>query len=48
MGIIFVSVYRKISNIKHTKSHNLDDSHLSVQLSFPNPLKPGVKSRMKM
>ena len=41
-------VYRKISNIWHTKWQNLNDSLLRLQLSAPNPLKPGVKSRMKM
>ena len=46
---IYASVnYHKISNISCTKSHNLNDSHLALQLSLPNPLKPGVKSRMKM
>ena len=40
--------YRKISNIRRTKSPNLDVSSLVVQLSYPNPMKPGVKSRMKM
>ena len=40
--------YRKISNIRRTKSPNLDVSRLVVQLSSPNPVKPGVKSRMKM
>ena len=45
---IFHSNYRKISNIGHTKSLNLNVSHLVLQLSFPNPMKPGVKSRMKM
>ena len=40
--------YRKISNIRRTKSQNLNDSRLVLQLSVPNPLKPGVKSRMKM
>ena len=35
--------YRKISNIRHTKSHNLNVSCLVLQLSLPNPLKPGVK-----
>ena len=37
-----------ISNIKHTKSPNLNVSHLLLQLSLLNPMKPGVKSRMKM
>ena len=27
---------------------NLNDSRLVLQLCVPNPLKPGVKSRMKM
>ena len=40
--------YRKISNIRHTKSQNLNVSRLVLQLSLPNPMKPGVKSRMKM
>ena len=40
--------YRKISNIKCENSQNLNDSHLVLQLSLPNPLKPGVKSRMKI
>ena len=31
-----------------TKSQNLDVSRLVLQLSLSNPLKPGVKSRMKM
>ena len=40
--------YRKISNISHTKSQNLNVSRLVLQLSLPNPTKPGVKLRMKM
>ena len=32
------SGYHKISNISHTKSKNLNDSHLILQLSLPNPL----------
>ena len=40
--------YCKISNIWCTKSQNLNDSRLVLQLPLPNPLKPGVKSRMKM
>ena len=40
---------RKISNISCTKSQNVNDYHLILQLlSLPNPLKPGLKSRMKM
>ena len=40
--------YRQISNIRHTKSPNLNVFRLVLQLSLPNPLKPGVQSRMKM
>ena len=40
--------YRKVSNISRTKSQNLIVSDLVLQLSLPNPLKLGVKSRMKM
>ena len=43
---ILFSVYHKISNIRCTKSQNLNDSNSVLQLSLPNPLKPGVKSRM--
>ena len=38
----------KISNISCIKSQNLNDSCLIFQLSLANPLKPGVKLRMKM
>ena len=41
-------IYSKISNIRRTKSQNLNDSHLVLKSSLYNPLKPGVKSRMKM
>ena len=40
--------HRKISNIGRTKYPNLNVSRLVLQLSLPDPLKPGVKSRMKM
>ena len=40
--------YRKTSSISHTKSQNLTVSRVVLQLSLPNPLKPGVKSSMKM
>ena len=40
--------YQKTSSISRTKSQNLNASRLVLQLSLPNPLKPGVKSRMKM
>ena len=38
----------KISNMIRTKSQSLNDYRRVLQLSLPNPLKPGVKSRMKM
>ena len=38
----------QISNISHTKSQSLNVSHLVLQLALPNPLKPGIKTRMKM
>ena len=40
--------YRRVSNISRTKSQHLKDSHAVLRLSLPNPLKPDVKSRMKM
>ena len=40
--------YRKISNIRRIKSTNLNVRRLVLQLALPNPMKPGVKSRMKM
>ena len=43
-----MSIYRKVSNIRCTKCQNLNDSRLVLQLSVPNPLKPSVKSIMKM
>ena len=41
-------IYRRIFNIRRTKSPNLNVSRLVLQLSLPNPMKPSVKSRMKM
>ena len=41
-------LYRKLSNIRRTKSQHLNDSRLILQMSLPNPLKPGVKLRMKV
>ena len=38
----------KSLNIRRTKSQNLNDSHLVLKSSLPNPFKPGVKSIMKM
>ena len=43
-----IGTYRKVSNIRRTKCQNLNDSRLVLQLSIPNPLKPSVKSIMKM
>ena len=40
--------YRQISNITRTKSQTLNVSCLVLHLSFSNPLKPGIKSRMEM
>ena len=40
--------YCKTSNIRHTKSLNLNVCCLALQLFLLNPLKSGVKSRMKM
>ena len=40
--------YHQTSNISHIKSKNLNVSCLVLQLSLLNPLKPGVKSSMKM
>ena len=44
----YIQIYRKISNISHTKYQNFNDSRLILQLPLPNPLKTGIKSRMKM
>ena len=41
-------IYHKTSSISRTKSQNLNVSHLVLQLSLPNPLKPNVKLIMKM
>ena len=40
--------YRKISNIRRTKSPNLNVPRLVLQLYLPKLLMPGIKSRMKM
>ena len=42
------STYRKTSSISRTKSQNLNVSCILLQLSSLNPLKTGVKLRMKM
>ena len=44
----YIITHRKVSNIRHTRSQNWNDSHLVLKSPLPNPLKPGVKSRMKM
>ena len=44
----FNYTYRQVSNIRRTKSQHFKDSRTVLQLSLPNPLKPDVKSRMKM
>ena len=41
-------IYCQVSNIRRTKSPHLKDSRTVLRLSLPNPLKPDVKSRMKM
>ena len=48
LSVMKVSKYRKISNIRRTKFQNVNVSHLVLQSSLPNPLKPGVKQIMKM
>ena len=48
LSIVTSLAYRKVSNIRRTKSQNLYDSHLVLKSPLPNPLKPGVTSRMKM
>ena len=40
--------YCQTSNISCTKSQNINASCLVLQLSLPNPLKPGIKLRIKM
>ena len=39
---------RQTSNTRRNKSQNLNVSRLVLQLSLANPIKPGVRSRMKM
>ena len=43
-----INAYCRISNVSHTKSQNFNVSRPVLWLSLPNPLKPDVKSRMKM
>ena len=44
----YLMIYSQTSNIRCTKSQYLNVSPLVLQLALPNPLKPGVKSGMKM
>ena len=46
--IWFHVMYRQTPIISCIKFENLNLSRIVWQLSLPNPLKPGVKSRMKM
>ena len=43
-----IAIYRKISNMRCTKIENLNVSHIGLQLSMRNILKPSLKWRMKM
>ena len=43
-----VLAYRQFSNIRRTQFQNINGSRLVLQLPLPNPLKPGIKLRMKM
>ena len=43
-----IFIYRQISNIRRSNSQNFNVCRLALQLSLPNPLKPGIKSEMKM
>ena len=48
LNVLFVYTYRKTSSISRTKSLNSNVSCIILWLSSLNPLKPGVKLRMKM
>ena len=48
LTVYFIGAYRKTSSISRTKSQSLNVSCILAQLSSLNPLKPGVKLRMKM
>ena len=45
---LLISIYRKTFSISRTKSQSFNISCIFLQLSSLNPLKPGVKLRMKM
>ena len=40
--------YRQFSNIRRTQSQNIKVSRIFSQFYLPNPLKPGVRLRVKM
>ena len=44
----WICIYRKITNIRATKSPNLHVSRLGFQLSLHNIVEPSVKWRMQM
>ena len=48
MGYRLFDQYRKTSSTSRTKFQSLNVSCVLLQLSSLNPLKPGVKLRMKM
>ena len=45
---LWITNYCQLSNKRRTKSQNINVSRLVLQWSLLNPLKPGVKLRMKM
>ena len=45
---LFCFNYNKFYNVRHAKSQNMNISHLGLQLSLSNRLKPSVQWRMKM
>ena len=45
--LLTIDDWRQTSNIVRTKSQQLNVSGLVLQMFLPNPLNPGVKSRMK-
>ena len=45
---VTLNIYHKISSISRTKPRNSNVSCILLRLSSLNPLKPGVKLRMKM
>ena len=47
-NIVRVLTYSQVYNIRRTKYQHLQDFRTASRLPLPNPLKPDVKSRMKM